>query len=145
MKKTNKIFMAVLIGILTVSLVSAQDMLRFSGKIGESNDSDGDGVPDSSDLCTDTYSGLEVDSDGCAAEQFCGQYNTADWQQGFNDESDCSQADWKGNEGQGGDCIYLYSFNYQSFLDCRRTGGNFLECAILHGMNYFYCVEAGAD
>jgi len=65
------------------------------------SDDDNDGIPDTIDLCPNTPLGVEVDTNGCSAAQFCDKFNPLTSQKNPNRKL-CVSADWKGNEAVGG-------------------------------------------
>lgn len=58
------LFVGIILMVLAVSIISA-------AVVPPSGDSDGDGVLDESDLCSDTAAGAVVDASGCSVEQIC--------------------------------------------------------------------------
>ena len=57
-------------------------------------DQDEDGEPDLSDLCADTPSDTDVDSDGCSLVQFCTAIDTSS----HIGRKICNRSDWKNDE-----------------------------------------------
>ena len=57
-------------------------------------DQDGDAIPDAIDLCPDTPSSTEVDSDGCSLDQFCSAID-ATTRRG---RRTCLRSDWQNDE-----------------------------------------------